>query len=254
MAQTYPIQELLLIDDNDPDSEYSRIIRDKVKAYPLAVYISLGGNSGVGTARNKAVAEASGEYIAYLDDDDEWFPEKIKEQTDMLRLHPEAGIIFGFGLKWNDDTQKEEGLTWSSTVYKESPTFSDMLAHDRIGSASQPLILKKALQETGGFRTKQEMRAVEDYELWIRIIQKYKGFGIDKALYRKHMNDQEHVSRNHSRTFEGYRYIYQEFYADYKKDKYARKCILWNVVREGVKAKRAEVVPYLIKWAAARSG
>ena len=203
IAQTCPVYELLLIDDNDPESDYSKIIRDHLDQYPLVNYVSLGGNSGVGTARNKAVECARGNYIAYLDDDDEWFPEKIQEQVALLKAHPDAGIIFGLGLKWNDDTQKEEGLTWSSTVYKDCPTFNEMLAHDRIGSASHPLILKKAMQEAGGFRLKKEMPAVEDYELWIRIIQKYKGYGINKALYKKHMNDQEHISRNRSNTFEG---------------------------------------------------
>lgn len=248
ISQTYPVCELLLIDDNEPDSEFSNVIRSHINAFPLVKYISLGGNSGVGTARNKAVEVAEGDYIAYLDDDDEWFPDKIREQISILEKHPHAGIVFGLGLKWNDDTQSEEGLTWSSTVFRESPTFNEMLAHDRIGSASHPLISKSAMKEVGGFRAKQEMPAVEDYELWIRIIQKYKGYGINEALYRKHMNNQEHISRNHSRTFEGYRYIYQEFKQDYLKDSYARKCIVWNVVREGVKSKRPAVIPYVFQW------
>ncbi len=247
-GQTYPVEELLLIDDNAKDSPFSERICQELVSHPLVRYISLGGNSGVGTARNKAIEVAKGNLLAYLDDDDEWFPEKIEEQVALFETHPGLGIAFGIGMKWNDDTEEDEGYTWSYTIFKEQPKFQDMLANDHIGSASHPLILLKALKDTGGFRPKDLMPAVEDYELWIRIVQKYPAFGLKKGLYRKHMNNQEHVSRNRTRTFMGYRYIYEEFKAYYLKDRYARKCILWNVTREGIKAKNIGVLPYFLQW------
>ena len=251
-GQSYRVFELLLMDDNEAGSSFSEEIKEKISQYPFVTYVSLGGNSGVGTARNKAIEIAKGDYIAYLDDDDEWFPDKIEKQVDLLHDYPDAGIIFGVGRKWNDDTQVDEGYTWSYSVFKENPSFQDMLANDHIGSASHPMILKKALEETGGFRSKEEMRAVEDYELWIRICQRYPAHGLKEALYRKHMNDQEHVSRNRSRTFAGYRYIYHEFKDEYAENPYGKRCILWNVVREGIKAKQFSVIPYLLQWALLR--
>ena len=235
-AQSYPIYELLLIDDNDLDSEYTKIIKEKSAAYSLVRYVPMGGNSGVAAARNKAISEAKGDLIGYLDDDDEWYPDKIKKQAEVYEAHPDAAIVYGVGMKWNDDTDKEEGYTWSYTVFRECPTFEEMLAADRIGSTSHPLIRKEVLCEVGGFQTKG-IPAVEDYELWTRIIRGHKGYGLKEALYLKHMNNSEHVSRNRNKTFAGYRYIYHEFQEDYAKNPYARKRILWNVVREGVKAK-----------------
>ena len=246
-AQTYPVCELLLIDDNAVDSPFTKEILEKLPAYPIARYVSMGGNSGVAAARNRAVTEAQGDLIGYLDDDDEWFPDKIRKQVAVFEAHPDAGIVYGVGLKWNDDTGKEEGFTWSYTVFRDSPSFQDMLAADRIGSTSHPLIKKEVLRDVNGFQEKG-IPAVEDYELWLRIIRRYPGYGLKEALYRKHMNNSEHVSRNRNRTFEGYRYIYHEFQEDYDRLLYAKKAILWNVVREGVKAKNPKVVPYFFQW------
>ena len=246
-AQTRPVYELLLIDDNDPSSEFTKTIKENIKAWPIARYVSMGVNSGVAAARNKAMSEARGDLIGYLDDDDEWFPDKIEKQTAVFEAHPDAGIVYGVGMKLNDDTGKEEGYTWSYTVFRECPTFEEMLAADRIGSTSHPLIKKEVLKAVGGFQT-QGIPAVEDYELWIRIIRQYKGYGLKEALYHKHMNNSEHVSRNRNKTFAGYRYIYHEFEEDYAKNLYAKKRILWNVVREGVKAKNPQVLPYFFRW------
>ena len=247
LSQTSPVEELLIIDDNPVPNEYSDVIRENAEKYPVIRYISLNGNFGVGYARNKAAEAAKGNLIGYLDDDDEWLPDKIEVQEKIFEEHPDAGLAFGVGRIFNDDLQQETGLTWSYSIFKEHPGYIDMLANDHVGSASHPLIRKEALRDAGGFRGR-EMRAVEDYELWIRIIRKYQAYGLKRPLYIKHMNNQEHVSRNHNRTFEGYLFIYQEFKEDYAANPYAHKRILRNVVREGAKAKRLKTIPYFVKW------
>ena len=79
-AQTYPNWELLLVDDCTPDSS-PEIIREFAKDDPRIRYFRLQENSGAAVARNKALDEAKGRFITYLDADDVWLPEKIERQV-----------------------------------------------------------------------------------------------------------------------------------------------------------------------------
>ena len=78
-AQTYPNWELLLVDDCTPDNS-PEIIRGFVQADPRIRYLCMEKNSGAALARNKALEEAKGRYITYLDADDVWLPEKLERQ------------------------------------------------------------------------------------------------------------------------------------------------------------------------------
>ena len=239
--QTHSVCELLLVDDN-PGGAYSEEIARKIARHPSVRVLSDGKNHGVSLARNTAIREAQGDFIAFLDDDDEWLPDKIENQIMVLEKHPSAALIFGKGMK---ETKNGMELTWSSTIFKEHPTYHDMLKMDHVGSASHPLIRVDVAKELGGFI---QMPAVEDYEFWIRIAKKYEIWGCDKVLYTKHMPKGRHVSGNHERTFHGYERIYQENQSEYDADIEAKIRIYYNMIRRGVMAKTPEVLPYLAWW------
>ncbi len=248
ISQELPVQEILLLDDNPTGSILTDALAYIAKKYPGTRLVSLGGNGGVSKARNAAVGEAAGEYIAYLDDDDEWLPEKIRIQMDLAREHPDAGLIFGIGTVVNPDGTTR--YTWSESIFKPNPSFSDMLANDHVGSASHPMIRKDVLKTTGGFLEDRSL-AVEDYEFWLRISQHWPLWGTDHPLYRKYMPEGEHVSRNFMRTFRGMENIYQEFSDAYAADRDARNDILYNVIRQGVKARSPKALLYVPAWLAA---
>ncbi len=247
LGQTRPVLELLLVDDNEEDSEYSRSIRKEVSAQPRIRYLPMGKNSGVAAARNRAIAEARGELLSFLDDDDEWSPDKIEVLTGLFEKHPEIGLAFGMGRIL--EASGEEKMTWQWEIYKEQPAFSDMLWSDYVGSASIPLIRVKALREVGGFLPRQEQPAEEDYELWIRIAAKYPLWGTRTIVFHKHMDGNEHISTNLKRCYIGFKNIYRINRAEYGKHPKARVGILWNVVRCGVRARQISVVPYIFSWA-----
>ena len=99
LAQTCPVCELLLVDDNDEDSAYSADLREKAKAYPLVRYVPMGKNGGVSKARNRGMQEAKGEYIAFLDDDDEWLPDKLETQLAVFaEFHAQVFVFKQTGL------------------------------------------------------------------------------------------------------------------------------------------------------------
>ena len=246
LNQTYPVLEVLVVDDNTAPSPYGESIQAAVKGMDRVRYIPMGKNGGVSAARNKGIANARGDLIGFLDDDDEWLPEKIEMQVALFQQEPSLGLAFGIGRKIEDDTGKE-GLTWNHEIFKERPTYQEELRQDYVGSTSHPLMRLDAVKAVGGFRTENQP-AVEDYELWIRISEKYPIRGIDKPLYIKHMVAGEHISRNRARTFAGFKNIYLLHKDEYKRLPAARLQRLRDISREGIKAKKPEVIPYFLRW------
>ena len=256
IRQSYPVTEILLIDDNVlsnasdsgkiAENEFTADIKKESLRFREVTYISMGGNQGVGAARNRAISLAKGDLIGFLDDDDEWKEDKIEKQVRMFERDPELGLVFGLGKIFYDDTGKTSAL-WQESIFKEKPLFQDMLWGDYVGSASQPLMKADLLRKLGGFNPDRKA-AVEDYELWIRISKESRIWGTPDILYIKHMDQGEHISTSNDRVLRGYLRIYEEFRNEYDKNILAKRHILRNIVRVGVKSRNPEVLPYIFRW------
>ena len=246
LGQTVKPYEIFIVDDNNPDTEFSRIIRENAIKIPEVTYISTETNVGVARARNIAVEKAGGDCIAFLDDDDEWTSYKIEKLVSMFDFNPHLGIAFGTAIIVYDDTDERE-RNWQYLVFNDRPTYKDMLANDYVGSASAVMLSVKAVKEAGGFRAVKQP-AVEDYELWIRIAAIYDIQGTKNVVFIKHMDSKEHVSTNNKRVFLGFKNIYEIHRDEYEKLPYARKCILYNVGRYAFRAKTLKGIPYVMKW------
>ena len=101
-AQTYTEWELLLVDDASTDAS-SRIARGYAEAHPGRVrYLQHAGgeNRGMSASRNLGLQEARGRYVAFLDADDLYLPEKLSRQTGILEEHPTAAMVYGPTLMW----------------------------------------------------------------------------------------------------------------------------------------------------------
>ncbi|MCR4805822.1 MAG: glycosyltransferase [Clostridia bacterium] len=246
LNQTRPVYELLLVDDNNADSPYSEDIQREVAGLEKVRYVPMVKNGGVAAARNRGIAEAKGDLIAFLDDDDEWAPEKVAVQVSLFEKDPDLGIAFVTGRVINEDTG-EEYHNWQYEIFKENPSYNDMLYTDYVGSASVPMIRLAALRDVGGF-IRENQPAVEDYELWIRVARKYAVKGVKDVLFIKHTDSNEHVSGSLVKVGRGFRNIYALNRQDYQKDLRAHVAILWNICRCGVRGKDASVIPYVFRW------
>ena len=245
LVQTYPVYEILLIDDNDPSDGFSEIIRRKIEEYPMVRYVPMGKNSGVSKARNKAFEEGTGEFLAYLDDDDEWCPDKIESQIRMFEEDPELAMVYGVGIEKDDETG-ESDYNWQFYHFNGDPSYDDILENDYIGPP-QVLVRMNVIRNLKGFLTDGQP-AYEDYELWIRIIRYYKVRGTKKIMYIRHMDSGDHVSTNRKRSFIGIKNIYLINKRDYDECPASKLQILWNICREGIKAMDIRVAPYVFKW------
>lgn len=91
LLQTYNNWEIIIVDDNSTDD--TKLVVEKFNDDKIR-YITLIGKTGGAAARNVGINNANGEYVAFLDDDDEWLPEKLKKQFDLFSASPEAVLCY----------------------------------------------------------------------------------------------------------------------------------------------------------------
>jgi len=112
LAQTYDPWELLLVDDGSADGS-TEIARKCARLYPEKVrYLAHENhaNRGKSTSRNMGIRSAKGEYIAFLDADDLFLPQKLERQTAILDAYPEAAMVYGPSLYWYGWTGKQDDI------------------------------------------------------------------------------------------------------------------------------------------------
>jgi glycosyltransferase involved in cell wall biosynthesis len=131
-----------------------------------------GSHSGIAHARNVGIANANGEYIAFLDADDVWLPNKLEKQVAIAEQNSDTGLVFNPFVYWfvEDRGKKEpQPITLSSGRYEPPSWFRRMMVNDNDWpSLSAALIKKDLLVKVGGFE--DQFRDIsEDWSIFIKI-------------------------------------------------------------------------------------
>lgn len=185
LGQTYDRYEIIIVDDGSTDNtrEIIRVLEDKDDRIR---YIKLEENRGPAYARNIGMKEAKSEFIAFLDSDDEWLPDKLKLQMDkMLEFSEETALVFCrmSGIRRG---RKDRYVCPDESIDKESlegNIFSRLLWANLIGTPSA-LVRKKCLEQVGGF--KESLTCLEDWEWILRIAKNWKIGFVDEILVEVH--------------------------------------------------------------------
>lgn len=210
--QTYKNIEIILVDDNSPDSEYRNSIQEGICTYPEVVYVQHEKNKGAQAARNTGVMTSHGEVVAFLDDDDEWLSEKIAKQMELL--NQDVGLVYCRGLRVNEDTGAVSPYD-NERNFKSEVSFRDLLYGDYIGTTTQALIPKVVIVDVGYFDLNQPAR--QDYEMWIRISKSYRCVGVDESLFKHYIHTGEQISKSSKKAISGMVNIYNKYKDDYDK-------------------------------------
>lgn len=163
LYQTFPIHEVIIVDDGSTDSTKSFFTRIK-NNYIKYIYIDHSGLPSV--ARNAGLEIASGEYIAFLDSDDFWFPNKLYEQMKQVKNYPEIPLFC-----CNAFVEKKDGYQkyYHNTVIPSSLWSYDLLIKNNIVITSSVIVKKDLLMSLGGFPEDKIFRSIEDYGLWLGV-------------------------------------------------------------------------------------
>lgn len=184
-AQTYRNWELLIVDDASKDGSVERIERIAAKDSRIR-FETLSENRGPAYARNTAIRKARGRYIAFLDSDDLWLPEKLERQ---VRFMKEQQIAFSYTQYQKID---EQGNRMGGVIpIPDAITYSDLLLSCVIGCLTVILDIKRL-----GKYYMPNIPKGQDYGLWLAILRDGHmayGFQENLALYRIRKNS---ISRN----------------------------------------------------------
>ena len=172
LAQTYRNFEVIVIDDGSTDHTPD-IVADYGRGDSRIRLVSQ-PNSGVGAARNRGIAEASGAFIAPLDADDVWYPQKLEKQVESLER---GGEEWGCAYCWSKSiNERGEAALRLAHWPMRGNVFYALIYRNIIGNASVPLFRTSAVREIGGYRTRAEQGGVqgcEDWDLTLRVAAKY---------------------------------------------------------------------------------
>jgi glycosyltransferase involved in cell wall biosynthesis len=176
LAQTERDFEVIVIDDGSPGNAAQRAVLDC--ADPRIRYIKFPTHQGVSAARNAGVLAATGKYVAFLDDDDEWLPEKLRYQIEMIEnLDDSVGAVYTARF-----TIDELTCRMTTTRFPDSFRPGDR----NIITTSSLLIKRECLSQAGLFD--EELEAAEDYDMWVRVARHFRFVYIDVPLVKYYIH------------------------------------------------------------------
>lgn len=175
LNQTFEEFELIVVDDASSNAT-SQVVASF--GDPRVHYIRHDQNRGGAAARNTGIANSNAEYVAFLDDDDEWYPEKLARQMRrMLASEPEVAVVYTGYRVVDRATGKVCGRMIPSA---RGNLYSKLLESNPIGGTSSVLLKRACLEKVGVFD--ESLPSFQDRDLWIRISREFQFDYVADAL------------------------------------------------------------------------
>lgn len=180
LKQTYQDFEIVIVNDGSTDHS----VEEVAKVHDNRIRLIHQNNAGVSAARNRGIEEAKGEYIAFLDADDEWKPEYLETQHELTQKYPECNVFV-----CNYEFKNAQGKV-TPTIIRKLPFTGEngiLSNYFEVASCSHPpicsisiMVKKKAIQSIGGFPV--SIKSGEDLLTWARLAINEK-IAYDKKAY-----------------------------------------------------------------------
>jgi len=203
-AQTYQDFEVLIVDDGSTDDTWQaaeRLARSwaKVRAFRIE-------HAGLASARNHALRHMAGQWIALLDADDLWLPQKLQRCMDYLAQHPHLGIVYTPMAPVRMDGQTMEGHSKPCHAgWLTERIFRSIFVHD-------PAVVfhKRVIQECGGFD--ESLPVCVGHEFWLRVSTKFEFGLIDEPLALRRWSEGSLTRSNRKRGLQIKAAMLERFY------------------------------------------
>lgn len=197
-TQSYSHWELLLVDDGSTDGstaialEYARLHPSRVRYLEHSMH----DNRGISASQNLGISVSNGKYIAFLDSDDVWFPDKLERQVAILNAQPEAALVYGitqYWYSWNSDAEARQDSIFGPGVEADilirPPSLLARFLQEElpIPCPSDVMVRRNAAVEVGGFEDSFR-RIFTDQVFYSKLLLKWPAFVCGQNLfrYRKH--------------------------------------------------------------------
>ena len=181
LGQTYRNREIIVVDDASADGSTKRL-KEFIGA-PGFTLIRHETNRGIPQTKNSGIRRATGEYVAFLDQDDEWLPRKLERQVALLEAHPEVGLVHVSPIfldaggreylrRGSRDGQLAAGRKALEAVFRKNP----------VHSKSSVLLRRRCLEALGCFD--ERFHGADDWNLWMRTAERYAIAHLAEPLFR----------------------------------------------------------------------
>ncbi len=168
IGQSYENFEILIIDDDSSDRT-SMVIMDIAKSDKRIKYFKIEHSGKPAVPRNIGIINAKGIFIAFLDSDDIWAKDKLKEQVNFLQKHPQLIFVYSMSVTFGN-------VNIISPYYEVLPLFhkvtrnkKELISKGNSITCSSVLIRTEFLKIVGGYDEDPGLKAVEDFDLWLRL-------------------------------------------------------------------------------------
>lgn len=185
-AQKFPALEVLVVDDGSTDCSPENL----AQGFP-GVRVICQCHKGVSAARNTGVLGARGNWIAFLDSDDEWHPDKLQKQAELLQARPDSSVChtdeiwIRNGVRVNPGNRHAKPEGW---IYER--------CLDLCCVSPSSVLLKKSVLETAGMFD-ETLPACEDYDLWLRLFHDHPVTLVREPLVIKYGGHADQLSRKY---------------------------------------------------------
>ena len=187
MNQSYKNIEVVVVDDGSSDNT-----KEVIAGYGNDVRYCYKPNGGAASARNHGIIKAKGKYIAFLDSDDYWIPDKINAQMELACSDPNIGLIYS-DARWTDINDR--GLTRKQmvNVFYRGNAFKEVFLLRSFITTSTVMVKRECFDDVGLFD--ERMSHAEDGDMWLRIARRYELDYVDRVLAFYRMDTNSSLSR-----------------------------------------------------------
>jgi glycosyltransferase involved in cell wall biosynthesis len=169
LRQTQPVQEIIVVDDGSTDET-----RELVASFSGRVRYIFQENRGASAARNTGIRAATCPWLAFLDSDDYWMPEKIQLQEEALQRDPDAVLVYGsLWLLGSDGGRKLDPAVDPSQLWP-------LLLYNTLICQSAVLVRKDVLLQIGGYD--EDLKGPEDWDLWVRLYRRHRFIAVQEPI------------------------------------------------------------------------
>jgi glycosyltransferase involved in cell wall biosynthesis len=164
--QTFQDFEIIVVDDGSTDGTGEKVLEYKD---PRIKYHYQKNSGRPACPRNKGISLSKGDYLAFVDGDDIWLPQKLERQIECFKRNNDLGFVFTNAIMFN--AEGEIGI-FNKRRIESGYIFKDLFMRAFIINSSV-MASRRCLEDVGGFDEEPSVRAIEDYDLWLRISYKY---------------------------------------------------------------------------------